>query len=60
MSSFGPYHATSSRILLCLDGDSGDLSGSAISTFTFNETVAFPYFCTIHQSMTGTITVVEG
>ena len=23
VSSFGPYHATSSRILLCLDGDSG-------------------------------------
>ena len=39
--------------------DSGDLIASATFTFTFNETRAFPYFCTVHKSMTGTVTVVD-
>ena len=29
-------------------------------SFTFNEVGTFPYFCDIHNSMTGTVTVVEG
>ena len=50
-------------------GSPGDLSGQWDSatlqtdgtfSFTFDEVGEFPYFCTIHPSMTATVTVVEG
>lgn len=33
------------------------LSGGAQGTFTFDEPGEYPFFCSIHPSMTGTITV---
>ena len=37
--------------------DSGSLSSDSEFSFTFNKVGAIPYFCTIHPSMTATITV---
>jgi plastocyanin len=39
--------------------DSGDLASDATFSFTFTQVGAFPYRCTIHSSMTGTIIVAE-
>ena len=39
--------------------DSGSLSGGNQFSFTFNQVGSFAYFCTIHPSMTATVTVVE-
>jgi plastocyanin len=38
---------------------SGNLGNGATYEFTFNEVGSFPYHCTIHPSMTGTITVTN-
>lgn len=37
--------------------DSGDLSQNAVFSYTFNNAGAFPYHCTIHTYMKGTIIV---
>ena len=39
--------------------DSGQFSQNGSYSFTFNQTGTFPYYCTIHPSMTATVTVVE-
>lgn len=36
---------------------SGDLSPGSNYTYTFNNTGTYPYHCSIHPSMTGTVTV---
>ena len=53
----GTAHTTSAD-----DGswDSGTIRGGGDFTRTFDETGSFSYFCAIHPSMTGTITVVGG
>ena len=38
--------------------DSGNLGNGRSFSFTFTQAGTFPYFCTIHPSMTATITVV--
>lgn len=37
--------------------DSNNMGQNAEFSYTFNQTGVFKYFCNIHQSMTGTITV---
>lgn len=37
--------------------DSGDLSTGMSYNYTFNKTGTYPYHCSIHPSMTGTIVV---
>ena len=37
--------------------DSGNLRVGETFSFTFDEPGEFPYFCRIHPSMTGTVTV---
>lgn len=37
--------------------DSGDLATGQSYNYTFNQTGSFPYHCSIHPSMTGTIVV---
>jgi plastocyanin len=37
--------------------NSGDFGANGEFTFTFNQTGTFPYFCSHHAGMTGTITV---
>ncbi len=37
--------------------DSGDLATGKSYNYTFNQTGSFPYHCSIHPSMTGTIVV---
>jgi plastocyanin len=37
--------------------DSGNLGSGGTFSFTFNSAGSFKYFCSIHSSMTGTITV---
>ena len=37
--------------------DSGNLNSGANYTYTFNKTGTYPYHCSIHSSMTGTIVV---
>lgn len=39
--------------------DSGTLAMSESFTFTFDEPGEYPFFCAIHPSMTGTITVTD-
>lgn len=39
--------------------DSGSLSGDGLFTFTFDQPGEYPFFCSFHPSMTGTITVTE-
>lgn len=36
---------------------SGDLNPGSNYTYTFNKTGTYPYHCSIHPSMTGTVTV---
>jgi plastocyanin len=52
--SGGTAHTTTSD-----DGiwDSGSLSADTAFTHTFNEAGGFTYFCSIHPSMTATVTV---
>ena len=52
-------HTATSGISPNFDGafDSSSLSQNGTFSHTFNSTGAFPYFCTIHPSMTATITV---
>jgi hypothetical protein len=40
--------------------DSGSLSSGATFSFTFTTAGSFPYHCTIHPTMIGTITVLAG
>jgi len=40
--------------------DSGDLSNGMSYNYTFNQTGSYPYHCSIHPSMTGTIVVTNG
>jgi len=37
--------------------DSGDLANGKSFSYTFNQTGSYPYHCSIHPSMTGTIVV---
>lgn len=37
--------------------DSGNIGNNATFSFTFNQAGTFKYYCKIHSSMTGTITV---
>jgi plastocyanin len=37
--------------------DSGNLSPNTTFSYTFNNAGTFPYYCTIHTYMTGTIIV---
>lgn len=39
--------------------DSGDLANGQSYSFTFNQAGTFPYHCSIHPSMTGTIVVTS-
>jgi plastocyanin len=39
--------------------DSGDLAPSKTYSFTYNTAGTFAYHCSIHASMTGTVTVTE-
>ena len=54
-------HTTTSGTPGNLDGiwDSEFLNNSQTFSFTFTEAGAFLYYCTIHPSMTATVTVVE-
>ena len=54
-------HTATSGISPNFDGafDSSSLSQNGTFSHTFNSTGASPYFCTIHPSMTATITVQE-
>ncbi len=42
------------------DWDSGSLGNGDTYSFTFTEPGTYTYLCTIHPSMTGTITVTAG
>ena len=55
----GASHTATSGTPQVLAGiwDSGVLSREDSFTFTFNESGEFPYFCAIHNSMRGTVTV---
>ena len=54
-------HTTTSGTPGNLDGiwDSEFLNNGQTFSFTFTEAGAFPYYCTIHPSMTATVTVTE-
>ncbi|MCH7745300.1 MAG: hypothetical protein IIC84_04420 [Chloroflexi bacterium] len=54
-------HTATAGVFRNLSGewDSGTLSQSSQFSFTFNDAGSFAYFCTIHPSMTATITVTE-
>ena len=53
-------HTTTAGVPGSLTGewDSGSLSGGNQFSLTFSQVGSFAYFCTIHPSMTGTVTVV--
>ena len=55
----GPAHTTTSAGLAEVPWDSGRLRTGQEFSFTFNTAGTLAYLCTIHPSMTGTITVTQ-
>ena len=55
----GPPHTSTSGVSPAQDGiwDSGNLNTGQSYEFTFQNAGTFPYWCTVHPSMTATITV---